>query len=109
MAISPGSQSQGTHLDYLTSWYLFPSTVDKPAMSYNPLILPSTGHAGELGDAHLQSGGPKRSTCLDLSRDLVFRSLSCLNLLGDPPVQRPQEFDTPRPAQGPNSREADLP
>ena len=51
-----------------------------------PLILPSTGHAGDLGDAQLQSGGPRRSTCLDLLRNLVLKRLSRLNLLGDPPV-----------------------
>ena len=59
MPVSPGSQSQGTGLGCFTSWYIFPSVVDKPAMSldYNPLILLSTGHAGDLGDAQLQSGG----------------------------------------------------
>ena len=30
--------------------------------------------------------GPRRSTCLDLPRDLVLKRLSRLNLLGDPPV-----------------------
>ena len=50
MAASPGSQSQGTGLDCFTS-YLFPSIVNRPAKDYNPLILPSTGHAGELGEA----------------------------------------------------------
>ena len=49
----------------------------------NPLILPSTGHIGDLGDAQLQSGGPRRSSRLDLPRDLVLERLSCLNLLGD--------------------------
>ena len=33
MAVSPGSQSQGTNLDYFTSWYLFLSAVEKPAIS----------------------------------------------------------------------------
>ena len=46
----------------------------------NPLTLPSTGHTGYLGDAQVQSGGPRRSSRLDLPRDLV------LNLLGDPLV-----------------------
>ena len=55
-------------------------------MIANPLILPSTGHAGDLGDAQLQSGGPRRSTCLDLPKDLVLKRLSRLNLLGDLPV-----------------------
>ena len=49
-------------------------------------ITPNTGHAGDLGDAQLQSGGPRRLTCLDLPRDLVLERLSCLNLLRDPPV-----------------------
>ena len=111
MAVSAGSQSQGTGLDCFTSWFLFPSAVDKPAMSldYNPLILSSTGHAGDLGDAQLQSGGPRRSTCLHLPRDLVFERLSCLNLLGDPPVQGSQEVNMPQPAQESNSWEADVP
>ena len=52
----------------------------------NPLILPSTGHTGDLGDTQLQSGDPRRSTCLDMPRDLVLEKFSCLNLLGDPPV-----------------------
>ena len=95
MAVSPGSQSQGTGLDCFTSWYLFPSTTGKPAMSkdYNPLILPSTSHSGDLGDTQLQPGNPRRSTCLDLPRDLVLKKLSCLNLLGNPPVQGSQEVE----------------
>ena len=52
-------------------------------MIANPLILPSTGHAGDLGDAQLQSGGPRRSTCLDLPRDLVLERLSRLDLPRD--------------------------
>ena len=51
------------------------------------LILPSTGHTGDLGDAQLQSGGPRRLSCLDLPRDLVLKRLSHLKLLGDPLVQ----------------------
>ena len=58
------------------------------------ITLPSTGHAGNLGDTQLQSGGPRRSTCLDLPRDLVLKSLLCLNLVGDPPVQGSQEVVT---------------
>ena len=38
-------------------------------------------------DAQLQSGGPRRSACFDLPRNLVLKRLSCLNLLRDPPVQ----------------------
>ena len=33
MVIVSGSQSQDIDLDYLTSWYLFPLAVNKPAMS----------------------------------------------------------------------------
>ena len=79
---------------------------------YNPLILPSISHAGDLGDTQLQPGDPWRLTCLDLSRDLVLGRLTCLILLGDLPVQGSQEVKMPQPAQGPNSREAtslDLP
>ena len=41
----------GLRLGCFTSWCLFPSMVDKSAMSshYNPLILPSTSHTGDLG------------------------------------------------------------
>ena len=89
MAILPGLRFQGIGLDWFTSWYLFPSGVGKPAMSYdyNPLILPSTSHAGDLGDTQLQPGDSWRLTCLDLSRDLVLGRLTCLSLLGDLPVQ----------------------
>ena len=52
----------------------------------NPLILPNIGHTGDLGDAQLQSGGPRRSSRFDLPRDLILERLSHLNLLGDPPV-----------------------
>ena len=54
-------------------------------------------------------GGPRKSTCLDLLRDLDLETLSHLNLLGDPPVQGSQEVFTAQPAQEPNSLEADLP
>ena len=60
-------------------------------------------------DAQLQSGGPRRSTCLDLPKDLVLERLSRFNLLGDLPVQGSQEVIMTRPAQGPNSREAVMP
>ena len=118
MAVSPGSslRAQTLHLraHSSTSWYLFPSAVDKSAMSedcliFNPLILPSTSRTGDVGDDQLQSRGPRRSTCLDLPRNLVLGSLSRLNLLGDLPVQGSQEVDMPRPAQGPNSQKANLP
>ena len=85
--------------------------VNKLAMSYNynPLILPSTCHAGNLGEVQVHSRGPRRSTCLDLPRDLVLKRLSHLNLLSNPSVQGSQEFTTPRSFKGPNSWEADLP
>ena len=73
------------------------------------LILPSTGHTGDLGDTQLQSGGPRRSSRLDLPRVLVLKRLSRLNLLGDPSVQGSQEVVMLRPAQGPNSQEAVTP
>ena len=69
-------------------------------MISNPLILPSTGHTEDLGDAQLQSGGPRRSSRLDLPRDLVLDRLSCLNQLGDPVVpggpRRSTGLDLPR-------------
>ena len=108
MAVSPGSQSQGRDLNCFYIMVSFPSAVDKPAISHNPLIRPSTCFAGKLGDAQLQLGGPRRPTGLDLPRDLVLGRLSCLNLFGNLPVQGPQEVDMPLPAQRPNSCEADM-
>ena len=46
-------------------------------------ILPSSGHVEDLGDTQLQSGGPRKLTCLDLPRGFISRRLSCLSLLGD--------------------------
>ena len=37
MAVSPGSQSKDTGLDSFTSWYLFPSAVDKLTIRLKPL------------------------------------------------------------------------
>ena len=49
-----------------------------------PLILPNTDHTGDLGDAQTPvRGGPRRSSRLDLPRNLVLKRLSRLNLLGD--------------------------
>ena len=53
--------------------------------------------------------GPRRSKCFDLPRDLVLKRLSCLNLLGDLPVQKSQEGNMPRPAQGFSLQEAVMP
>ena len=54
-------------------------------------------------------GIPSRLTDLDLPSSLVHERLSCLNLLGYPPIQGSQEVIMPRPAQGPNSQEAVMP
>ena len=62
-----------------------------------------------IGDTQLQPGDPRKSTCLDLPRDLVLSRLSHLNLFRDPPVQGSQEVNMPRLVQGPNSQEANLP
>ena len=43
----------------------------------------------------LQSGGPRRSTCLDLPRDLVLKRLSRLDLPRDPILGRPMCLDLP--------------
>ena len=54
---TPGSQV-ATVLGRMSLHHgIFTSTVDKLAMSYNPLILPSTGHAGNLGDAQTPAWG----------------------------------------------------
>ena len=45
-------------------------------------------HQPTQGSASL--GGSRSSTCLDLPRDLFLKSLSCLNLHWDPPVQGSQ-------------------
>ena len=109
MGVLPSSQSQGTNMDCFTSWYPFPSAVDKPAIRLQPLnphhhwsCWRPLGHPTPVW-------GSRSSTYLDLPRDLVPGSLSCLNLLGDSPIQGSQESDMPRPAQGQNSWEADLP
>ena len=101
MAASPGSQSQGTGLDCFTSRYLFPSVVNKLAISYNynPLILSSTSHSWRFGDTQLKPGDPRRSTCLNLPRDPVPGKLSCLSMLRDPSAQDPRKstcLDLPR-------------
>ena len=102
MVVSPGSQSQATGLDCFTSGYLFPSAVDKPAMSedYDTLILSSTGHSGDLGDAQLQPGAPggrhsstclglwflegcHASTCLEICQSRGPRMLTYLDVLRD--------------------------
>ena len=111
MTVSPGSQSQGTGLDCFTSWYLSPSVVDKPAMSYdyNLLILRSTGHARHFGGAQLQPGVPggwPASTCLGIgiwssggchaSTCLGIRGprwSTCLHLPKDPILGRPTFLD----------------
>ena len=49
-----------------------------------------------LGTPKLQSRGPRRSTCLDLPRDLVLERLSHLNLLGDPIPRRLSCLNPPR-------------
>ena len=56
---------------------------EKYSIISNPLILPSTGHTGDLGDAQLQSRGPRRSSRLDLPRDPILGRLSRLGLPGD--------------------------
>ena len=60
-------------------------------LKLQPLILPSTGHARDLGDAQLQPRGSRRLTCLDLPRDPVPRRLSHLSLLGDPSARDPRK------------------
>ena len=102
MAVSPASQSQGTGLDYFTSWYLFPSAVDKPAISqdYNPLILPRTSHARELGDVQLQPGVPggrHASVCLGIWSPGGFHA-SAYSGIHQPgvPGGRPALLDLPR-------------
>ena len=62
-------------------------------------ILPSTGHAGDLGDTQFQPRCPRRSICLDLHRDPFPRRLSHLSQLGDPSAQDPRKSTClPRPA-----------
>ena len=58
---TPGSQV-ATVLGRMSLHHgIFPSTVDKLAMSYNPLILPSTGCAGDLGDAQTPARGSQEA------------------------------------------------
>ena len=79
----------------------------------NPLILPSTGHAEDLGDAQLHSGGPRSQpaltclriwsskgchtlTCLGIRQSRGPRRSSCLDLPRDPIPGRPSYLDLPR-------------
>ena len=43
-------------------------------------------HWRSWGRPNSNPGGPRRSSCLDLPKDLVLERWSHLNLLGDPPV-----------------------
>ena len=79
----------------------------------NPLILPNTGHTGDLGDAQTPvRGGPRRSSHLDLPRDQSSKgchTLTCwgsssprgpmrssrLDLPRDPILGRPSRLDLP--------------
>ena len=56
-------------------------------LKLHPLILPSTGHTGDLGNTQLQPRGSRRLTCLDLPRDPVTTRSSHLSLLRDPSAQ----------------------
>ena len=54
-----------------------------------------------MGTPKHQSRSPRRSSRLDLPRDLVLERLSCLNLLGDPILsprgpRRSSRLDLPR-------------
>ena len=60
-----------------------------------PLILPSTGHTGDLEDAQLQSGGPRRSSHLDLPRDPILGRPSCLYLPRDSVSRRLSRLSLP--------------
>ena len=100
MVVSPGSQSQATGLDCFTSGYVFPSAVDKPAMSedYDTLILSSTGHSGDLGDAQLQPGAPggrHSSTCLGLWFLEGCHASTCLEIRQSRGPRRPTCLDLP--------------
>ena len=72
--------------------------------SYPALVTLET-----LGTPVPTGWGPRRSTCLDLPRDLALGRLSSLHLLWNPPVCGSQEVSLPHPAKGPNSREANMP
>ena len=45
------------------------------------MVLGRLSHLNLLGIR--QSRGPSKLTCLNLSRDSIYRRLSCLSLLGD--------------------------
>ena len=82
-------------------------------LKLQPLILPSTGHAGNLGESHVQSWGPRRltclnclgiwslkgchtSTCLGIHQSRGPRRPSCLDLPRDPILRRLTCLDRPR-------------
>ena len=93
--------SQGTDLDCFTSWYLFPSTVDKLTMSYdyNSLILPSASHTRDLGHAKLQPGVPggrPASTCLGIWSSKCCHTSTCSGIHQSRGPRRSTCFDLPR-------------
>ena len=58
-------------------------------MSYKPLnSTQHWSHWRSWGCPNSSLGDPRRSSRLDLPRDLVLKRLSHLNLMGDPPVPR---------------------
>ena len=81
----------------------------KYCIIYNPLILPSTGYTGDLGDAQLQSRGPGGQpslTCLGIWSSKCCHSSNCSGICQS---QGSQVVVMPRHAQEPNSREAITP
>ena len=109
MAVSPGSQPQGTGLGclhhgvYSHRWWTNEQWVKITTL--NPTQHWSCWKPWGIPSPVL---GSQEVDLPQLPRDLVLGRLSHLNLLGDLTVQRSQESDTPWPVQGPSSWEADM-
>ena len=80
MGVLPSSQSQGTNMDCFTSWYPFPSAVDKPAIRLQPLNPHHHWSCWRPLGHPTPAWGSRSSTYLDLPRDLVPGKWSCLSL-----------------------------
>ena len=68
-------------------------------LKLQPLILPSTGHAGDLGDAQLQSrvtGGQPALTCLGILSSKGCHTSTCLGIHQSRGPRRPSCLDLPR-------------
>ena len=84
MAVSPGSQSQGTSLDWFTS-YLFPSVAGNPAMSWLQPLNPTQHWSrwrpwGRPNSSPGVPGGHHALTCLGILSSKGCHASTCLGI-----------------------------